>query len=161
MPHHLGASVPWGATGCSPQLIRYGLVPSLVTSVFLVVGVYSSPVPMAPEYQAVMRVSSAFVLVAALGDGFSGRCGLHRVVTFTMLQNVAADAALWRGGTGGAVLGQLMDPGVCLTVPVAITAIVALWLLERAFPNEEHVEVLPSEDSRRRLSVPSWSFSSA
>ena len=154
-----------GRYGLLPQLIRYGLVPSLVTSVFLVVGVYvySSLVPMAPEYQAAMRVSSAFVLVAALMTVFFGALrGLHRVVTFTMLQNVLLPTLRF-GAVGLVVLfsGQLMDLVYAWTVPVAITAIVALWLLERAFPNEEHVEVLPSEDSPEETFRSFWSFSSA
>ena len=105
---------------------------------------------------------SAFVLVAALMTVFFGALrGLHRVVTFTMLQNVLLPTLRF-GAVGLVVLfsGQLMDL-VRLTVPVAITAIVALWLLERAFPNEEHVEVLPSEDSPEETFRSFWSFSSA
>ena len=139
-----------GRYGVLPQLIRYGLVPSLVTSVLLVAGVYiyTEIVPMAPEYQAAMRVSSAFVLVAALMTVFFGALrGLHRVVTFTLLQNV--------------LLPTLRFAAVGLVVPVAITAVVALWLLERAFPSEEHVEVLPSEDSPAETFRSFWGFSSA
>ena len=140
-----------GRYGVLPQLIRYGLIPSLVTSVLLVVGVYvyTEIAPMAPEYQAAMRVSSAFVLVAALMTVFFGALrGLHRVVTFTLLQNVLLPTLRF-AAVGLVVLfsGQLMDLVYAWTVPVAITAVVALWLLERAFPSEEHVEVLPSEDS--------------
>lgn len=154
-----------GRYGLLPQLIRYGLVPSLVTSVFLIVGVYvySFLVPMAPEYQAAMRVSSAFVLIAALMTVFFGALrGLHRVVTFTVLQNVLLPTLRF-AAVGLVVLfsGQLMDLVYAWTVPVAITAIVALWLLERAFPNEEHMEVLPSEDSPEETFRSFWSFSSA
>ncbi len=80
-----------GRYGVLPQLIRYGLIPALMTSMLLVAGVYiyTEVVPMAPEYQSAMRVSSAFVLVAALMTVFFGALrGLHRVVTFTVLQNV-------------------------------------------------------------------------
>lgn len=154
-----------GRYGLLPQLIRYGLVPSLVTSVFLIAGVYvySFLVPMAPEYQAAMRVSSAFVLIAALMTVFFGALrGLHRVVTFTVLQNVLLPTLRF-AAVGLVVLfsGQLMDLVYAWTVPVAITAIVALWLLERAFPNEEHIEVLPSEDSPGETFRSFWSFSSA
>lgn len=154
-----------GRYGLLPQLIRYGLVPSLVTSVFLIAGVYvySFLVPMAPEYQAAMRVSSAFVLIAALMTVFFGALrGLHRVVTFTVLQNVLLPTLRF-AAVGLVVLfsGQLMDLVYAWTVPVAITAIVALWLLERAFPNEEHMEVLPSEDSPEETFRSFWSFSSA
>lgn len=154
-----------GRYGVLPQLIRYGLVPSLVTSVLLVAGVYiyTEIVPMAPEYQAAMRVSSAFVLVAALMTVFFGALrGLHRVVTFTLLQNVLLPTLRF-AAVGLVVLfsGQLMDLVYAWTVPVAITAVVALWLLERAFPSEEHVEVLPSEDSPTETFRSFWGFSSA
>ena len=154
-----------GRYGVLPQLIRYGLIPSLVTSVLLVVGVYvyTEIAPMAPEYQAAMRVSSAFVLVAALMTVFFGALrGLHRVVTFTLLQNVLLPTLRF-AAVGLVVLfsGQLMDLVYAWTVPVAITAVVALWLLERAFPSEEHVEVLPSEDSPTETFRSFWSFSSA
>ena len=138
-----------GRYGVLPQLIRYGLIPALMTSVLLVAGVYiyTEVVPMAPEYQSAMRVSSAFVLVAALMTVFFGALrGLHRVVTFTVLQNVLLPTLRF-AAVGLVVLfsGQLMDLVYAWTVPVAITAVVALWLLERAFPNEEHVAVLRSE----------------
>ena len=154
-----------GRYGVLPQLIRYGLIPSLVTSVLLVAGVYiyTELVPMAPEYQAAMRVSSAFVLVAALMTVFFGALrGLHRVVTFTVLQNVLLPTLRF-AAVGLVVLfsGQLMDLVYAWTVPVAITAVVALWLLERAFPSEEHVEVLPSEDSPAETFRSFWGFSSA
>ncbi|WP_303960717.1 lipopolysaccharide biosynthesis protein [Rothia mucilaginosa] len=154
-----------GRYGVLPQLIRYGLVPSLVTSVLLVAGVYiyTEIVPMAPEYQAAMRVSSAFVLVAALMTVFFGALrGLHRVVTFTLLQNVLLPTLRF-AAVGLVVLfsGQLMDLVYAWTVPVAITAVVALWLLERAFPSEEHLEVLPSEDSPTETFRSFWGFSSA
>lgn len=154
-----------GRYGVLPQLIRYGLIPSLVTSVLLVAGVYiyTEMVPMAPEYQAAMRVSSAFVLVAALMTVFFGALrGLHRVVTFTVLQNVLLPTLRF-AAVGLVVLfsGQLMDLVYAWTVPVAITAVVALWLLERAFPSEEHVEVLPSEDSPAETFRSFWGFSSA
>lgn len=154
-----------GRYGVLPQLIRYGLVPSLVTSVLLVAGVYiyTEIVPIAPEYQAAMRVSSAFVLVAALMTVFFGALrGLHRVVTFTILQNVLLPTLRF-AAVGLVVLfsGQLMDLVYAWTVPVAVTAIVALWLLERAFPNEEHVEVLPSEHSPTETFRSFWGFSSA
>ena len=154
-----------GRYGVLPQLIRYGLIPSLVTSVLLVAGVYiyTEIVPMAPEYQAAMRVSSAFVLVAALMTVFFGALrGLHRVVTFTLLQNVLLPTLRF-AAVGLVVLfsGQLMDLVYAWTVPVAVTAIVALWLLERAFPNEEHVEVLPSEHSPTETFRSFWGFSSA
>lgn len=154
-----------GRYGVLPQLIRYGLIPSLVTSVLLVTGVYiyTGIVPMAPEYQAAMRVSSAFVLVAALMTVFFGALrGLHRVVTFTLLQNVLLPTLRF-AAVGLVVLfsGQLMDLVYAWTVPVAITAVVALWLLERAFPSEEHVEVLPSEDSPAETFRSFWGFSSA
>ncbi|WP_314707033.1 oligosaccharide flippase family protein [Rothia mucilaginosa] len=154
-----------GRYGVLPQLIRYGLIPSLVTSVLLVTGVYiyTEVVPMAPEYQAAMRVSSAFVLVAALMTVFFGALrGLHRVVTFTVLQNVLLPTLRF-AAVGLVVLfsGQLMDLVYAWTVPVAITAVVALWLLERAFPSEEHVAVLPSEDSPAETFRSFWGFSSA
>ena len=154
-----------GRYGVLPQLIRYGLIPSLVTSVLLVAGVYiyTELVPMAPEYQAAMRVSSAFILVAALMTVFFGALrGLHRVVTFTLLQNVLLPTLRF-AAVGLVVLfsGQLMDLVYAWTVPVAITAVVALWLLERAFPSEEHVEVLPSEDSPAETFRSFWGFSSA
>ena len=154
-----------GRYGVLPQLIRYGLIPSLVTSVLLVAGVYiyTELVPMAPEYQAAMRVSSAFILVAALMTVFFGALrGLHRVVTFTLLQNVLLPTLRF-AAVGLVVLfsGQLMDLVYAWTVPVAITAVVALWLLERAFPSEEHVEVLPSEDSPTETFRSFWGFSSA
>ena len=154
-----------GRYGVLPQLIRYGLIPSLVTSVLLVAGVYiyTEVVPMAPEYQSAMRVSSAFVLVAALMTVFFGALrGLHRVVTFTVLQNVLLPTLRF-AAVGLVVLfsGQLMELVYAWTVPVAITAVVALWLLERAFPNEEHVEVLPSEDSPTETFRSFWGFSSA
>ena len=154
-----------GRYGVLPQLIRYGLIPSLVTSVLLVAGVYiyTEIVPMAPEYQAAMRVSSAFVLVAALMTVFFGALrGLHRVVTFTVLQNVLLPTLRF-AAVGLVVLfsGQLMELVYAWTIPVAITAVVALWLLERAFPNEEHVEVLPSEDSPTETFRSFWGFSSA
>ena len=154
-----------GRYGVLPQLIRYGLIPSLVTSVLLVVGVYvyTEIAPMAPEYQAAMRVSSAFVLVAALMTVFFGALrGLHRVVTFTVLQNVLLPTLRF-AAVGLVVLfsGQLMELVYAWTIPVAITAVVALWLLERAFPNEEHVEVLPSEDSPTETFRSFWGFSSA
>lgn len=154
-----------GRYGVLPQLIRYGLIPSLVTSVLLVAGVYiyTEMVPMAPEYQAAMRVSSAFVLVAALMTVFFGALrGLHRVVTFTLLQNVLLPTLRF-AAVGLVVLfsGQLMDLVYAWTVPVAITAVVALWLLERAFPNEEHVEVLPSEEAPTETFRSFWGFSSA
>ena len=154
-----------GRYGVLPQLIQYGLIPSLVTSVLLVAGVYiyTEVVPMAPEYQSAMRVSSAFVLVAALMTVFFGALrGLHRVVTFTVLQNVLLPTLRF-AAVGLVVLfsGQLMDLVYAWTVPVAITAVVALWLLERAFPNEEHVEVLPSEDSPTETFRSFWGFSSA
>ena len=154
-----------GRYGVLPQLIRYGLIPSLVTSVLLVVGVYiyTEIVPMAPEYQAAMRVSSAFVLIAALMTVFFGALrGLHRVVTFTVLQNVLLPTLRF-AAVGLVVLfsGQLMDLVYAWTVPVAITAVVALWLLERAFPSEEHVAVLPSEDSPAETFRSFWGFSSA
>ncbi len=154
-----------GRYGVLPQLIRYGLIPSLVTSVLLVAGVYiyTELVPMAPECQAAMRVSSAFVLVAALMTVFFGALrGLHRVVTFTVLQNVLLPTLRF-AAVGLVVLfsGQLMDLVYAWTVPVAITAVVALWLLERAFPSEEHVEVLPSEDSPTETFRSFWGFSSA
>lgn len=154
-----------GRYGVLPQLIRYGLIPSLVTSVLLVAGVYiyTEVVPMAPEYQAAMRVSSAFVLVAALMTVFFGALrGLHRVVTFTVLQNVLLPTLRF-AAVGLVVLfsGQLMDLVYAWTVPVAITAVVALWLLERTFPSEEHVEVLPSEDSPTETFRSFWGFSSA
>ena len=131
----------------------------------LVAGVYiyTEIVPMAPEYQSAMRVSSAFVLVAALMTVFFGALrGLHRVVTFTVLQNVLLPTLRF-AAVGLVVLfsGQLMDLVYAWTVPVAITAVVALWLLERAFPNEEHVEVLPSEDSPTETFRSFWGFSSA
>lgn len=154
-----------GRYGVLPQLIRYGLIPSLVTSVLLVAGVYiyTEMVPMAPEYQAAMRVSSAFVLVAALMTVFFGALrGLHRVVTFTLLQNVLLPTLRF-AAVGLVVLfsGQLMELVYAWTIPVAITAVVALWLLERAFPSEEHVEVLPSEDSPTETFRSFWGFSSA
>ena len=154
-----------GRYGVLPQLIRYGLIPSLVTSVLLVAGVYiyTELVPMAPEYQAAMRVSSAFILVAALMTVFFGALrGLHRVVTFTLLQNVLLPTLRF-AAVGLVVLfsGQLMDLVYAWTVPVAITAVVALWRLERAFPSEEHVEVLPSEDSPTETFRSFWGFSSA
>ena len=154
-----------GRYGVLPQLIRYGLIPSLVTSVLLVAGVYiyTEVVPMAPEYQSAMRVSSAFVLVAALMTVFFGALrGLHRVVTFTVLQNVLLPTLRF-AAVGLVVLfsGQLMELVYAWTIPVAITAVVALWLLERAFPNEEHVEVLPSEDSPTETFRSFWGFSSA
>ena len=154
-----------GRYGVLPQLIRYGLIPSLVTSVLLVAGVYiyTELVPMAPEYQAAMRVSSAFILVAALTTVFFGALrGLHRVVTFTLLQNVLLPTLRF-AAVGLVVLfsGQLMDLVYAWTVPVAITAVVALWRLERAFPSEEHVEVLPSEDSPTETFRSFWGFSSA
>ena len=154
-----------GRYGVLPQLIQYGLIPSLVTSVLLVAGVYiyTEVVPMAPEYQSAMRVSSAFVLVAALMTVFFGALrGLHRVVTFTVLQNVLLPTLRF-AAVGLVVLfsGQLMDLVYAWTIPVAITAVVALWLLERAFPNEEHVEVLPSEDSPTETFRSFWGFSSA
>ena len=154
-----------GRYGVLPQLIRYGLIPSLVTSVLLVPGVYiyTELVPMAPEYQAAMRVSSAFILVAALMTVFFGALrGLHRVVTFTLLQNVLLPTLRF-AAVGLVVLfsGQLMDLVYAWTVPVAITAVVALWRLERAFPSEEHVEVLPSEDSPTETFRSFWGFSSA
>ena len=154
-----------GRYGVLPQLIRYGLIPSLVTSVLLVAGVYiyTELVPMAPEYQAAMRVSSAFILVAALMTVFFGALrGLHRVVTFTLLQNVLLPTLRF-AAVGLVVLfsGQLMDLVYAWTVPVAITAVVALWRLERAFPSEEHVEVLPSEDSPAETFRSFWGFSSA
>lgn len=154
-----------GRYGVLPQLIRYGLIPSLVTSVLLVAGVYiyTGIVPMAPEYQAAMRVSSAFVLVAALMTVFFGALrGLHRVVTFTLLQNVLLPTLRF-AAVGLVVLfsGQLMDLVYAWTIPVAITAVVALWLLERAFPSEEHVEVLPSEDAPTETFRSFWGFSSA
>lgn len=154
-----------GRYGVLPQLIRYGLIPSLVTSVLLVAGVYiyTEMMPMAPEYQAAMRVSSAFVLVAALMTVFFGALrGLHRVVTFTVLQNVLLPTLRF-AAVGLVVLfsGQLMDLVYAWTVPVAITAVVALWLLERAFPNEEHVEVLPSEEAPTETFRSFWGFSSA
>ena len=154
-----------GRYGVLPQLIRYGLIPSLVTSVLLVAGVYiyTDLVPMAPEYQAAMRVSSAFILVAALMTVFFGALrGLHRVVTFTLLQNVLLPTLRF-AAVGLVVLfsGQLMDLVYAWTVPVAITAVVALWRLERAFPSEEHVEVLPSEDSPTETFRSFWGFSSA
>lgn len=154
-----------GRYGVLPQLIRYGLIPSLVTSVLLVAGVYiyTEIVPMASEYQAAMRVSSAFVLVAALMTVFFGALrGLHRVVTFTVLQNVLLPTLRF-AAVGLVVLfsGQLMDLVYAWTVPVAITAVVALWLLERAFPNEEHVEVLPSEEAPTETFRSFWGFSSA
>ena len=154
-----------GRYGVLPQLIRYGLIPSLVTSVLLVAGVYmyTKLVPMAPAYQAAMRVSSAFVLLAALMTVFFGALrGLQRVVTFTLLQNVLLPT-LRLAAVGLVVLfsGQLMDLVYAWTIPVAITAVVALWLLERAFPSEEHVEVLPSEDSPTETFRSFWGFSSA
>ena len=154
-----------GRYGVLPQLIQYGLIPSLVTSVLLVAGVYiyTEVVPMAPEYQSAMRVSSAFVLVAALMTVFFGALrGLHRVVTFTVLQNVLLPTLRF-AAVGVVVLfsGQLMELVYAWTIPVAITAVVALWLLERAFPNEEHVEVLPSEDSPTETFRSFWGFSSA
>lgn len=154
-----------GRYGVLPQLIRYGLIPVLMTSMLLVAGVYiyTEVVPMAPEYQSAMRVSSAFVLVAALMTVFFGALrGLHRVVTFTVLQNVLLPTLRF-AAVGLVVLfsGQLMDLVYAWTVPVAITAVVALWLLERAFPNEEHVEVLPSEDSPTETFRSFWGFSSA
>ena len=154
-----------GRYGVLPQLIQYGLIPSLVTSVLLVAGVYiyTEVVPMAPEYQSAMRVSSAFVLVAALMTVFFGALrGLHRVVTFTVLQNVLLPTLRF-ADVGLVVLfsGQLMELVYAWTIPVAITAVVALWLLERAFPNEEHVEVLPSEDSPTETFRSFWGFSSA
>ena len=154
-----------GRYGVLPQLIRYGLIPSLVTSVLLVAGVYiyTELVPMAPEYQAAMRVSSAFILVAALMTVFFGALrGLHRVVTFTLLQNVLLPTLRF-AAVGLVVLfsGQLMDLVYAWTVPVAITAVVALWRLERAFPSEEHVEVLSSEDSPTETFRSFWGFSSA
>lgn len=154
-----------GRYGVLPQLIRYGLIPSLVTSVLLVAGVYiyTELVPMAPEYQAAMRVSSAFVLIAALMTVFFGALrGLHRVVTFTVLQNVLLPTLRF-AAVGLVVLfsGQFMDLVYAWTIPVAITAVVALWLLERAFPSEEHVEVLPSEDSPTETFRSFWGFSSA
>lgn len=154
-----------GRYGVLPQLIQYGLIPSLVTSVLLVAGVYiyTEVVPMAPEYQSAMRVSSAFVLVAALMTVFFGALrGLHRVVTFTVLQNVLLPTLRF-AAVGLVVLfsGQLMELVYAWTIPVAITAVVALWLLERAFPNEEHVEVLPSEDSPTETFRSFWGFSSA
>lgn len=154
-----------GRYGVLPQLIRYGLIPSLVTSVLLVAGVYiyTELVPMAPEYQAAMRVSAAFVLIAALMTVFFGALrGLHRVVTFTVLQNVLLPTLRF-AAVGLVVLfsGQFMDLVYAWTIPVAITAVVALWLLERAFPSEEHVEVLPSEDSPTETFRSFWGFSSA
>ena len=154
-----------GRYGVLPQLIRYGLIPALMTSVLLVAGVYiyTEVVPMAPEYQSAMRVSSAFVLVAALMTVFFGALrGLHRVVTFTVLQNVLLPTLRF-AAVGLVVLfsGQLMDLVYAWTVPVAITAVVALWLLERAFPNEEHVEVLPSEEAPTETFRSFWGFSSA
>lgn len=154
-----------GRYGVLPQLIRYGLIPSLVTSVLLVTGVYiyTEIVPMAPQYQAAMRVSSAFVLIAALMTVFFGALrGLHRVVTFTLLQNVLLPTLRF-AAVGLVVLfsGQLMDLVYAWTIPVAITAVVALWLLERAFPSEEHVEVLSSEDSPPETFRSFWGFSSA
>lgn len=154
-----------GRYGVLPQLIRYGLIPALMTSVLLVAGVYiyTEVVPMAPEYQSAMRVSSAFVLVAALMTVFFGALrGLHRVVTFTVLQNVLLPTLRF-AAVGLVVLfsGQLMELVYAWTIPVAITAVVALWLLERAFPNEEHVEVLPSEDSPTETFRSFWGFSSA
>lgn len=154
-----------GRYGVLPQLIRYGLIPSLVTSVLLVAGVYiyTEIVPMAPQYQAAMRVSSAFVLIAALMTVFFGALrGLHRVVTFTLLQNVLLPTLRF-AAVGLVVLfsGQLMDLVYAWTIPVAITAVVALWLLERAFPSEEHVEVLSSEDSPPETFRSFWGFSSA
>ena len=154
-----------GRYGVLPQLIRYGLIPALMTSVLLVAGVYiyTEIVPMAPEYQSAMRVSSAFVLVAALMTVFFGALrGLHRVVTFTVLQNVLLPTLRF-AAVGLVVLfsGQLMELVYAWTIPVAITAVVALWLLERAFPNEEHVEVLPSEDSPTETFRSFWGFSSA
>ena len=154
-----------GRYGVLPQLIQYGLIPSLVTSVLLVAGVYiyTEVVPMAPEYRSAMRVSSAFVLVAALMTVFFGALrGLHRVVTFTVLQNVLLPTLRF-AAVGLVVLfsGQLMELVYAWTIPVAITAVVALWLLERAFPNEEHVEVLPSEDSPTETFRSFWGFSSA
>ncbi len=154
-----------GRYGVLPQLIRYGLIPSLVTSVLLVAGVYiyTEIVPMAPEYQAAMRVSSAFVLIAALMTVFFGALrGLHRVVTFTVLQNVLLPTLRF-AAVGLVVLfsGHLMDLVYAWTIPVAITAVVALWLLERAFLSEEHVEVLPSEDSPPETFRSFWGFSSA
>ena len=151
-----------GRYGVLPQLIRYGLIPSLV---ILVAGVYiyTEFVPMAPQYQAAMRVSSAFVLIAALMTVFFGALrGLHRVVTFTVLQNVLLPTLRF-AAVGLVVLfsGQLMDLVYAWTIPVAITAVVALWLLERAFPAEEHVEVLPSEDSPTETFRSFWGFSSA
>ena len=154
-----------GRYGVLPQLIRYGLIPSLMTSVLLVAGVYiyTELVPMAPEYQAAMRVSSAFVLIAALMTVFFGALrGLHRVVTFTVLQNVLLPTLRF-AAVGLVVLfsGQFMDLVYAWTLPVAITAVVALWLLERAFPSEGHVEVLPSEDSPTETFRSFWGFSSA
>ena len=143
----------------------FAIAISLVTSVLLVAGVYiyTEIVPMAPQYQAAMRVSSAFVLIAALMTVFFGALrGLHRVVTFTLLQNVLLPTLRF-AAVGLVVLfsGQLMDLVYAWTIPVAITAVVALWLLERAFPSEEHVEVLSSEDSPPETFRSFWGFSSA
>ena len=120
-----------GRYGVLPQLIRYGLIPSLVTSVLLVAGVYM--------YQACADGSCVsggnarqlrFCAVSGVDDGVlrratrSAACG-----DFTLLQNVLLPT-LRLAAVGLVVLfsGQLMDLVYAWTIPVAITAVVALWL---------------------------------
>ena len=107
------------------------------------------------------RLMALFAISISLVT-FGALRGLQRVVTFTLLQNVLLPT-LRLAAVGLVVLfsGQLMDLVYAWTIPVATTAVVALWLLERAFPSEEHVEVLPSEDSPTETFRSFWGFSSA
>ena len=57
--------------------------------------------------------------------------------------------------------GQLMDLVYAWTVPGGNYCGGCFVAFERAFPNEEHVEVLPSEDSPTETFRSFWGFSSA
>lgn len=155
-----------GRYSAIPQLIRYAMTPSLALALVIVViaFIYSLVVPMQPAYAMAIRMSSLFVIVAAVMTVYFGALrGLNQVVTFTMLQNVMLPT-LRLGAVAMVVIAtsSLLDLVFAWTLPVAATAVLTLWIVECSIPTEkDRLTSKASASAPVETARSFWVFSSA
>ncbi|MEX3611255.1 polysaccharide biosynthesis C-terminal domain-containing protein [Rothia sp. LK2588] len=148
------------------QLVRFAAIPSLCLSIGITVVALIYTLPgvspqLSDNYRVAFNVSAPFLIAAAVMTlSFGVLRGLHKVVTFTALQNVLLPTLRI-----AAVLlvvafaGNMLSLALAWTIPVVVVALVAIVLVKRGMPKASDELVADAGPAETAKSF--WGFSAA
>jgi hypothetical protein len=121
---------PFGGAQFTASGLSYWTVAALVAALLAAVGL----LPKSKAYTAIVAVAAVLGVLLVLGqainrpDGFSIGWALWLVLAFTLLQAIAAVAAMLFD-SGGSTPAVLVFAGFWLTLPLTLISISASWIL--------------------------------